>query len=111
MNQADRTQIATNKAALIIQMETTPRMTKRLKTFKPKQKLKNSEVQSLVVLLKAELENLEWSVGHFKRVAVGLKGYYNDESTSEHFFKKADKARKARNKLAVIQAKLKRGLA
>ncbi len=87
---------------------TTPRMTKRAKVFKPKQQLQKSEVQTLVALVKSELEGFEWSIRHYTFVAMSLKS--SDKERAEGFFKLADKARKARNKLAVIQSKLKRGL-
>lgn len=86
----------------------TPRMTKRIKQFKPKQQLQKSEVQSLVALVKSELEALEWFIGHYAFVAMSLKS--SDKERADMYFKRADKARKARNKLAVIQSKLKRGL-
>jgi len=108
MNKSDQTQIATNKAALIAQMETTPRITKRVKTFKSKRGLSKAQVQSLVALLKTELKSLEWYIGHYKQIAESLKD--NNLDTAELYFKRADKARKQRNKLAVIQHTLKRGL-
>ncbi len=83
-------------------------MTKRVKTFKPKQGLSKAQVQSLVALLKTELEALEWSIGHYKHVAESFKS--SDKDRSELYFKRTDKARKQRNKLAKIQAVLKRGL-
>jgi hypothetical protein len=87
---------------------TTPRMTKRVKTFKPKQGLSKAQVQSLVALLKTELESLEWSIRHHKYIADGWKQV--NKGNAELYFKRADKARKQRNKLAVIQHSLKRGL-
>jgi hypothetical protein len=88
--------------------ETLPRMTKRLKTYKPKQGLTKAQVQTLVALISSELEALEWSIGHYKYVAETFKG--NSKERSELYFKRVDKARKQRNKLAVIQHTLKRGL-
>ena len=40
------------------------RITKRIKQFKPKQQLQKSEVQTLVALVKSELEGFEWSIRH-----------------------------------------------
>jgi hypothetical protein len=88
--------------------ETLPRMTKRVKTFKPKQGLSKAQVQTLVAMMKSELEGLEWEIGHYKYVAESCK--INNNDTSELYFKRADKVRKQRNKLAVIQHTLKRGL-
>lgn len=93
---------------MLTDLDNTPRMTKRLKTFKPKQGLTKAQVQTLVALMKAELEALEWSVGHYVYVAMSLKPC--DKDRSELYFKRADKARKQRNKLAAIQHTLKRGL-
>jgi len=87
---------------------TTPRMTKRVKTFKPKQGLSKAQVQTLVALMKSELEALEWSIGHYKQIAESFKDRNKD--MSELYFKRTDKARKQRNKLALIQHTLKRGL-
>lgn len=92
-----------------LDIETTiPSMTKRVKTFKPKQQLKKSEVQTLVALMKTELETLEWMIGHYKYIAESCK--HDNKDTAEYYFKKADKARKQRNKLSKIQYVLKRGL-
>ncbi len=86
-------------------------MTKRVKTFKPKQGLSKAQVQSLVALMKSELEALEWSIGHYKHVAESCKSNKKDiNEISERYFKLVDKARNKRNKLSLIQAKLKRGL-
>lgn len=85
-----------------------PRMTKRIKQFKPRQGLTKSEVQTLVAYIKEDLGGYEWMIGHYKHVAESCKG--NNKEMSELYFKKTDKARKQRNKLSLIQAKLKRGL-
>lgn len=92
-----------------LKFEPAVRMTKRIKQFKPKQQLQKSEVQTLVSILKSELESLEWTIGHYKFVAESLKGSDNDQA--ELYFKRTDKERKTRNKLAAIQHKLKKGLA
>jgi len=93
---------------MLTDLANAPRMTKRVKQFKPKQQLQKSEVQSLVALVKSELEALEWSIGHYTFVAMSLKS--SDKERADMYFKRSDKARKQRNKLAVIQSKLKRGL-
>ncbi len=86
-----------------------PRMTKRIKTFKPKQTLSKSELQTLVTLVGARLNLTEWSIAHYKFLANSLK-QDKELGNAEYYFKKLDKARNQRNKLAMIQAKLKRGL-
>ena len=88
--------------------ETTPRMTKRVKNYKPKQNLRRAQVQTLVAMMKAELEALEWSIVQYSFSAKELKSTNKDRA--ELCFKHADKARKQRNKLSRIQSKLKRGL-
>ena len=87
---------------------TTPRMTKRIKQFKPKQGLSKAQVQSLIALMKTALEQHEINIKYFTRVAMYYKSF--DTESAETYFKRADKTRKQRNKLSLIQAKLKRGL-
>lgn len=87
---------------------TTPRMTKRVKNYKPKQNLSRAQVQTLVALLSKELEGFEWEIVHYKYVAESCKG--KNKETSDLYFKRTDKARVQRNKLSKIQHILKRGL-
>lgn len=84
------------------------RMTKRVKTYKPKQGLTKAQVQTLVAMMKAELEALEWSIVQYSFSAKELKSTNKDRA--ELYFKRADKVRKQRNKLSRIQHTLKRGL-
>ena len=88
--------------------ETTSRMTKRVKNYKPKQNLSRAQVQTLVAMMKVELESLEWSIVQYSFSAKELKSTNKDRA--ELYFKRADKARVQRNKLSKIQHTLKRGL-
>lgn len=93
---------------MLTDIANTPRMTKRIKAFKPKEGLTKAQVQTLVAMMKAELEALEWSIVQYSFSAKELKSTNKDRA--ELCFKRADKARETRNKLSRIQSKLKRGL-
>lgn len=92
--------------------ETTPRMTKRVKNYKPKQNLSRAQVQTLVAYFKSKLDDLEWSINSNTAIAMDIKNntFTSSKEHAELYFKKADKQRKERNKLSAIQHKLKRGL-
>ena len=92
--------------------ETTPRMTKRVKNYKPKQNLSRAQVQTLVAYFKSKLDDLEWFINSNTAIAMDLKNstFTSSKERAELYFKKADKQRKERNKLSAIQRKLKRGL-
>ena len=91
------------------------RMTKRIKTFKPKVHLSKSEVQSLSALLKLHLEDLEYTIRLNTEVAMTYKRMIptSDNYAEEWYFDKVRQVRKSvavRNRIAKIQRKLKKGL-
>ena len=96
--------------------ETIPRMTKRIKQFKPKVHLTKSEVQSLSALLKDTLDDLEYRIHLNTEVAMTYKRIvsasddYAHNSTVARYFAKVHKCVAERNRFAKIQHILKRGL-
>ena len=93
--------------------ETIPRMTKRIKQFKPKVHLSKAEVQSLSALLTLHLDDLEYTIRLNTEVAMTYKRLvsnsddYAQDSTAR-YFAKVRKCVAERNRLAKIQHKLKR---
>ena len=90
-----------------------PRMTKRIKTFKPKVNLTKAEVQSLSDLLKDKLDDLEYRIHlntevamTYKRLVSDSDGYAQDGTA--RYFAKVRKCVAERNRIAKIQHKLKR---
>ena len=93
--------------------ETIPRMTKRVKVFKPKVNLTKAQVQSLSALLKDKLDNLEYKIYLNTQVAMSYKRMVSDsdnyaEQGTAIYFAKVRKFTAERNRLAKIQHKLKR---
>lgn len=98
-----------------VRTEHSPRMTKRIKQYKPKQHLTKSEVQSLSSLLKNTLDDLEYKIHANTQIAMSYKRMVSDsdnyaQECTAMYFAKVRKFTAERNRIAKIQHKLKKGL-